>query len=617
MAQAIKGAIATHMRRLYQGGPRLFCSFSRNNLPSEVTTKYAQSTDFLLNNLKNANSTKNVLDMVSQHNDIMNNKHVIQALRSLFTLQKNGNSEMSTNEILAHQDFRKLCRKLRSQAASIELGDIIEALKVVSYVGVPADSTIFQVLLQLIRHNVNHLNLQQIIFLEFLLTQTKSSPLVEALKIALPMVFEIHLPVKMDYDNAAHLADCLYFASRNALNVESIEKLVNALMGHREFDAKTAKSVVWSICDMEPDEMFRPLMNRAIDSLIVHLDELSFNEMETTLTKLISRFGQKCTYFYNETFYDSCANYVIDKDLGFKQSIYILRKFGRINYHHKFMLDYMSKKVYENPEFITKGDPLDIYSIAVSTALSEYRPVHWDTLKDLIIRSENVANSAKKEIIWIKFAAALCLLDIYKLDVLTKCLNENFLNALFNKKRFKSDFENYATIWQCIKLFKPELNCLLSTKFDPQVLVKHFRHNLDFPLEGALHKALGGDKYVKTDLYSKMGVEVDHVVVFRKGGYPVAMNYSEDLEFVEDIDVPSDNQLVAILGLRHFGYTLNKKMRSSTNMAIRALEANGCQVVPVCLEVWEGLPDFEKIPYLMQAIKERTDSDLNVTESVI
>lgn len=237
---------------------------------------------------------------------------------------------MSTKEILAHRDFRKLCRKLRNQAASIELSETIEALKVVSYVGVPADSTIFQVLLQLIRHNVNSLNLQQIIFLEFLLTQSEPSPLAEALKIALPMVFEIHLPMKMDYDNLSQLADCLFFASRNNLREDSVERIVNALMAHREFDAKTAKSVVWSVCDMDSNEMFRPLIKRAIDSLIVHLDELSFNDMETTLTKLIGRYSRKSTYFYDETFFDMCANYVIDKDLGFKQSIYILRKFGRI-----------------------------------------------------------------------------------------------------------------------------------------------------------------------------------------------------------------------------------------------------------------------------------------------
>lgn len=98
MAQAIKGAISMQLRRLYQGGPRLYCNYSRNSVTSDLTTKYVQSTDFLLNNLKNANNTKTILEMVAHHNDIMNNKHVIQALRSLFTLQKHGKYVYDLNE---------------------------------------------------------------------------------------------------------------------------------------------------------------------------------------------------------------------------------------------------------------------------------------------------------------------------------------------------------------------------------------------------------------------------------------------------------------------------------------------------------------------------------------
>jgi FAST kinase domain-containing protein 2 len=616
MAHAVKGAIAAQIRRLYQGGPRLFCTYSRG--PHELSTKHLQNADVLLNNLKSAGTTRSVLEMVAQHNKIMNNKHVLQALRSLFILQKNGNSDLSTGELLGHRDFRKLCRQLRTRAGSIELNETIEALKVVSYVGVPADSTIFQVLLQLIRHNVNNLSLQQIMFLDFLLSQSKSSPLVDALKMALPLVFDIHLPIKMEYDNVALLSECLYFSSKHQLARESVERIVNALMANQEFDAKTAKSLVWSICAMEADEVFRPLMKKAIDSLVVHFDELTFTDVESTLTKLTHRYTKKSSYFYDETFYDSCANLVIDKDLGYKQSVYILRKYARVNYFHKFLLDYMSRKVYENPEVLANGDPSDIYSIAVAASLTDYRPTHWDTVRSLLANSENITRSEKKDIIWMKFAAALCVLDIFRLDVLTKCLDETFLHALFTNRKFMSDFENYFTIWQCIKFSKPEFNCLLSSRFDPEVLIKNFRQDLEFPLERALRKALGGDKYVKTELYSKMGVQIDHAVVFRKGGYPVAMNFSEDVEFVEDIEVPPDNQLVLILGLRHFNYTLNhRRLRYCVVHSIKMLEAKGYQVVPVCLEVWENLADFEKIPYLMQAIKERTNSDLNISEGVI
>ena len=156
--------------------------------------------------------------------------------------------------------------------------------------------------------------------------------------------------------------------------------------------------------------------------------------------------------------------------------------------------------------------------------MTDYKPPHWDTVKNIIARSENVANSDRKEIIWIKFAASLCLLDIFKLDVLNKCLNASFLQQLFSKRsmlrhcllrsfslsflEFMSDFENYVTVWQSIKLFRPEFNCLLTPAYDPEALVKNFRQSLEFPLEAALHKALGGEGYVKTDLHSKSGVQI-------------------------------------------------------------------------------------------------------------
>lgn len=252
-------------------------------------------------------------------------------LGKLFNLQLYFSSDLSTRDILVHPDFKKLCRKLRSQAGAIDLKQTIEALKVVSYVGVPSDSVITQVLLQLIRHNINNLNLQQIMFLDFLLSQFNPSPLVDALKIALPIVFEIQLPVQMDYDNINHLADYLFYASRHRMNEASIEKITNALVKYpQQFDAKTAKSVIWSICDMDSYGFLRPLLKKAINSLVVNLDELSYNDMETTLTKLISRYSYKTNYFYDEVFFDSCINYIIDNDLGYKHSIYTLRKLSRV-----------------------------------------------------------------------------------------------------------------------------------------------------------------------------------------------------------------------------------------------------------------------------------------------
>lgn len=99
----------------------------------------------------------------------------------------------------------------------------------------------------------------------------------------------------------------------------------------------------------------------------------------------------------------------------------------------KYLLDYVSKEAFRVPSLITDADAGTIYSIVISASLSNYRPVHWDTLKDLIMKKKNLATENRKEVIWIRFASSLCLLDIYKIDVLTKALNPEYLTSLFRK----------------------------------------------------------------------------------------------------------------------------------------------------------------------------------------
>lgn len=289
-----------------------------------------------------------MLKLVNEHCNILNSKHLMQALRSLFDLQKYGryvlkinkihfnpftyfSSDVTTRDILRHPDFEKLCKKLKSQSGIIELNETIEALKIISYVGVPSNSTIVQVLLQLIRRNINSLTLPQIMFLDFLIHQFNSSPLVDALKIALPIVFEIHLPLKMDREDVAHLAEYLHYASKARLGETTVDTIVKALYRlNEEFDAKTAKSIIWSITDMEPNDIIEPLVNKAINDLIIHVDNVSYSDMESTLSRLIHRHSRRYPYFYNEIFADTCANYVIDHELEFEHGVYMLRKLGRL-----------------------------------------------------------------------------------------------------------------------------------------------------------------------------------------------------------------------------------------------------------------------------------------------
>lgn len=44
--------------------------------------------DFLLQNIKFATDCQKVMEIVGSHHSIMNSKHVVQALKTLFELQK-------------------------------------------------------------------------------------------------------------------------------------------------------------------------------------------------------------------------------------------------------------------------------------------------------------------------------------------------------------------------------------------------------------------------------------------------------------------------------------------------------------------------------------------------
>lgn len=240
-------------------------------------------------------------------------------------------TSLTTNQILRHPEFERICQRLKNQAGIIEVYDTIDALKVITYMGAPSNSTIVQVLLQLLRHNVNDLSLQQIIFVDFLLSHHENEPLVEALRLALPMVFEIQFPIKVDKDNLAQLIECFQYISKKDVSERCVEAVVRFLLKYpQEIDAKSAMSIIWSVCDMKADEFFEPILTKAINAFILNIEYLSYCDIETTLGKLLRKYTPFLKFYYNETLCDVSVNYVIDNNLGFEAAVYLQKRFTKI-----------------------------------------------------------------------------------------------------------------------------------------------------------------------------------------------------------------------------------------------------------------------------------------------
>lgn len=571
----------------------------------------SNAQDFLLQDIKSARDTAKVLQIVGTHHEIMNSRHVMQSLTCLFDLSKSRNSSMTKQQIVDSPDFIKLCKRLKSQARVIALYDTIQALKVVSYVGVPANSTIVQVLLQLIRHGINDLSLHQIVFLDFLMRNFDRNPLVDALKIAFPLVFEAQLSLKIARDDATSLAELLQYACKKSLSdssvniiAECLEKLPNSI------DVKIAKSVVWSLCELQ-----RPLLSHQTlliccwSILTQNIEECSYTEVDELLDRMVKKIAQKQTYFYHEAFADSCARYVVTKDCGFEEAAWILKKLTRIGHVNISLIDYVGEKIVNNPDILKECKVSSFLSVVSGMANAEYKPMGWSCIQEALMSNTTLIGKERMELPWIRLAVDFAVLDIFCPDLLQYVFEEEFLRQFLARDYNLLDRLQLLLLHQAVVTLYPSYSGVLPPQdIIETVIARNGDHVQQFPLQAALEKGMGGGSYVWTRLVTKLGHFIDHLVVMRKGGYPVALNQitssSASKTHVEDLQVPSDSQIILVLCMPASSYAVNcQRLRSVPSLTLHTLEAMGYSVVPVSLQLWMNLPDYEKIPYLMQNIK--------------
>lgn len=216
------------------------------------------------------------------------------------------------------------------------MNEAIEATKVLSYLNVPVNSLIVQTMLQLIRSNINSLTIRQVMFLDFLLTRFDAkNHLVDALKLALPLVFQINLPMQLDNQDLPLLRDMLSFCCTHDLPDRCVNNVVTGLLLHDQvIDGQVARSIVWSLCDVNCTEERFPtrvqLLHICYDILSQNLSQLCYDDVLRTAAKIKGRILEKHPEYYHEMFMDAVAGYVVDNDVEFEKALLIGRVLSRI-----------------------------------------------------------------------------------------------------------------------------------------------------------------------------------------------------------------------------------------------------------------------------------------------
>lgn len=174
------------------------------------------------------------------------NMTVHDAISMIFVLFKTSKyMEEDLQSIKQHIGFKRLWEVLNRNIRFMKTNEIITSLRMLTYFEIPANSVLTQSLLQMIRTNVNDTPLQDIINIIILLKRMDSTPLRDALLIALPIVFEIQLPTKLDPDNIFLLIQSLRFISESKIDNPEVQNTIFKSL--QKFENNLHVQMAWSI----------------------------------------------------------------------------------------------------------------------------------------------------------------------------------------------------------------------------------------------------------------------------------------------------------------------------------------------------------------------------------
>ncbi|XP_065079735.1 uncharacterized protein LOC135702625 [Ochlerotatus camptorhynchus] len=560
-------------------------------------------TESYLNMLKNANDAKEVLEFMPtlDKRKIDRQAVTLAALKALFELHKLGKTSVQRQDVLNHPRFAELCKVLKYEARSFVMNDITESLKILTYFGVRSNSEIMTVFLQLLRHQINDVTLDHIVFLDFILKKMDRSPLVEALQLALPMLLQIQISYKMDHENVQQLVDLIGFVAQHRVSDRCIMNVVSALTMHgTSMSGSQAADVLKALTDFNTlEQPHLKLLENVYQTLIEKIDDTNFKTIDFVMKKIVEKNLDKYPMFYNDAYFKRCAQFVVDYDMGIMNALYFQKKLNKIAYLHVPLLDYIGSQA-ENLSIVPNSG---IIATVAAFSNADYRPHNWEPIKTEIARHSSITNPS---IPWIRYNLELLSLGIFNKSMLEQYLDAAALDRSMNRNTIV-DYLQLLELSQTLQLLFPEYDGPLPDKRYIEKGTVLLLQNNELPLHKPLEFVFGGEGSVLSQVTSNYGHVLDHVLVFDREGRVVKQqiqgNDEQDSARIEDI-TSNGNRVIVVLCLPKSYYAVNiNRLRGRFAMHIRTIEALGVSVVPIPYQMWSNLPEAERLPFLERELR--------------
>ncbi|XP_063991543.1 uncharacterized protein LOC135169990 [Diachasmimorpha longicaudata] len=605
--------------RLLHSSSGLDARFNRPVLVSEPRSSQRALDDFdqpqkpktFAQKLRDSQLPEEIFQLIKTQSSQMSGFQALKCLDSLFEMGKASTDKNFTTGMTQNEEFVTLCDVLKKHIRQLSAKQAIEALKCLIYFNVSSTTVIIQMLLQMVRTSINQLTLDEITFLSFLLRKCQKTPLVEALTIALPIVFETQVSTQLNPDNLDSLVRVFQYLRQSGMSSDVIPRLLNIIekTPSENITPAQAKQTLFCLLDWDTKtEVAQKLIPRMLQNLGEKIEELNPAELAAVLRRLsnhVSDVKTNSDIFYHEGFADACGATVISRNLGFEMAFEVTNFYHLVDHVNIALLDYMAAKCFQDKSILKNADKHQISSFLLSLSEAEYKPVFWDSIKESLMSEKLLEINVGK---LSKVAMWMASLDLYWPKLIARTFTgfeirgEKSTSA---RKRLlllyyavKSECPEYKGPWMADHVMKycKEVPCLDRT---------------DYPLKEAIECSLGGPQYVLTKLRTRFGYYVDHVVIMRKGWFPIAINNAGDtaIDKLEDLSSVQDGQVLIFLNVPTYGHTRNTdRLTGHWSLLIKQLEAVGKHtVIPIHSRTWQKLSEPERIRYISQAIRLKCD----------
>ncbi|XP_015178282.1 PREDICTED: uncharacterized protein LOC107067359 isoform X2 [Polistes dominula] len=571
-----------------------------------------------------SDDTKRILDSITDECQTMQLPDIFDVLS---IISKIAATEENKFELREYKGFKMLCNRMQEQIRQMTLADVIKSLKFLNYLNVPSNTMIMQSLLHIIKLNLNQLDINQMHLLTVIFKTMKPTPLSSALQLALPMLLQSILINKLDHTDLKELSLALYyvkFTNDQNTYMKIYKDIQSALINDsKPPSVRTLKNIYISLSMLAEQKIYSAENRKTIvmvrEALFQNINKMSPLDIEECLKEISkSLIDKRISHSYDATFINELLNVLISKNPSFIISCNIAKYLNSINFVYLPFIEFLTNKILDK-EYILGIDAYSIQEILQILSNAQYQSVPWLILESKLLDEKFLNDTPFKALL--KCAVHLAALNKFYPKLLMKIFTELDKYLLYSNSGNNVHSKRIIFLYQIVKSLYPYYTGPFPDKIFLQLQNQPFNSKFTTTLRLHMEKTMGGPQYVASNLKTKLGHTINHAVIMRKGGYPMAFNIRDSTilsncnNYVEDFNYESNVVPILIVAYPYQSYSINtQQLLGVWKSQIMSLEKwTGYKCVAININEWISLPTHEKNTYIMQEIKNKCSDIFELT----